>query len=168
MEEERPSTEIATFGAGCFWDSEARFRRVEGVIATRVGFMGGITLHPTYEEVCSRITGHVEVVMVVYDPTKVSYHALLDIFWSIIDSSSQEQDTTRQGDHERSAIFFHSKEQETAALLSMVKREREGFSISLGKIGISPASEFYEADEHHQQYYEKCGQGYAAVPRYYD
>lgn len=168
MGKEQSHTEIATFGTGCFWDSEAAFRRIEGVTDTRVGFMGGKTPDPTYEEVCSGTTGHVEVVQVVFDPLKVAYSALLDVFWSVFDAASHELIPDGKVNQYRPVIFFHSREQEAAARASMKKRKRLkdlGFSL---EIEISPVSEFHEADEHHQQFYEKCGRGYTTVPRYHE
>lgn len=168
MEKRSGTTEIATFGTGCFWDSEAAFRRVEGVTDTRVGFMGGETSDPTYEEVCSDTTGHVEVVQVVFDPSKVAYSALLDVFWSVVDAASHELIPDGKVNQYRPVIFFHSREQEAAARASMKIRQRLKDPRFPWVIEISPVSKFYEADEHHQQFYEKCGRGYAAVPRYYE
>lgn len=167
MKRRKDTTALATFGAGCFWDSEAAFRRLKGVIATRVGFMGGGTSCPTYEEVCSGTTGHVEVVQVVYDPSRITFDILLDAFWNVLDTPSSAPCYGTVSQY-RPVIFFHSKEQEAAARASREKRQRSGDSAYRGIPEISPASEFYEAEEHHQQFYEKCGRGYATVPRYYE
>ncbi len=105
----------ATFGAGCFWGVEAAFRGLEGVTATRVGYAGGHTEHPTYEEVCSHTTGHAEVVEVTYDPERLPYEALLAVFWASHDPTQLNRQGPDVGDQYRSVIFVHDEEQRAAA-----------------------------------------------------
>jgi peptide-methionine (S)-S-oxide reductase len=149
--------EKATFGAGCFWGVEATFQNVNGVTATRVGYLGGTMKHPTYRDVCSGRTGHAEVVEVTYDPEKVSYDALLKVFWENHDPTQLNRQGPDHGAQYRSAIFFHSPDQEAAAraskqLLDDAHRHRRPIVTEL-----TPASEFYEAEDYHQQYLEKRG-----------
>jgi methionine-S-sulfoxide reductase len=150
--------EVATFAAGCFWDVEALFRRKDGVVATRVGYTGGSVPDPTYEQVSSGTTGHIEAVQVVFDPSRVSYDELLDIFWSMVDPSREQEDSTR------AVIFYHSQEQRATAEAS---RKRFGNATGLAATAeILPSGEFWIAEECHQQYYEKCGQGYCITENY--
>jgi peptide-methionine (S)-S-oxide reductase len=148
---------IATFGAGCFWGVEAAFRQLTGVTGTAVGYLGGSLENPTYKDVCTGMTGHAEVVQVEYDPAKVSFDELLDVFWTNHDPTTMNRQGPDVGTQYRSAIFFHTPEQESAARAS-----KEGLQAS-GKFRrpivteITPASEFYHAEEYHQQYLEKRG-----------
>jgi peptide-methionine (S)-S-oxide reductase len=150
--------ELATFGAGCFWGVEAAFRKVKGVTSTSVGYMGGHFPNPSYLDVLSRITGHAEVAQVEYDPSKVSYEELLDVFWNIHDPTSLNRQGPDRGEQYRSVIFFHNPQQEQAA-----KRSMELLQMS-GRFGkdivteIKPATEYYLATVEHQQYFEKKGQ----------
>ena len=145
----------ATFGAGCFWGVEAAFRQVEGVTATRVGYSGGHTDNPSYEDVCSHTTGHAEVVEVTYDPKQVSYDDLLQVFWRKHDPTQLNRQGWDIGDQYRSAIFFHDEEQREAALRS---KAQEQASVSAPVVTqIEPAQTFYEAEDYHQQYLEKRG-----------
>jgi peptide-methionine (S)-S-oxide reductase len=150
--------EKATFAAGCFWGVEAAFRQVKGVIATRVGYTGGRTEHPTYEEVCSGKTGHAEAVEVVFDAGIVSYRELLDLFWSIHDPTQLNRQGPDYGTNYRSAIFYHSDEQKSLAEES---RKKIGESGRYGRrqivTEIVPATPFYAAEDYHQQFYEKQG-----------
>jgi peptide-methionine (S)-S-oxide reductase len=150
--------EKATFAAGCFWGVEAAFRQVKGVIATRVGYTGGRTEHPTYEEVCSGKTGHAEAVEVVFDAGIVSYRELLDLFWSIHDPTQLNRQGPDYGTNYRSAIFYHSDEQKSLAEES---RKKTGESGRYGRrqivTEIVPATPFYAAEDYHQQFYEKQG-----------
>ena len=149
--------DLATFGAGCFWGVEAAFRKVLGVTSTSVGYMGGHFPNPSYLDVLSRITGHAEVVQVEYDPSKVTYDELLDVFWNIHDPTSLNRQGPDRGEQYRSVIFFHNPQQEEAA-----KRSKEKLQM-LGRFDkdivsqIKPATEYYLATEEHQQYFEKKG-----------
>jgi peptide-methionine (S)-S-oxide reductase len=147
----------ATFGAGCFWGVEAEFRQVGGVISTTVGYLGGSLKDPTYADVCSGTTGHAEVVEIEYDPSKVSYDEILNVFWEIHDPTTLNRQGLDVGPEYRSAIFFHTPEQESAARASKEKLERSGRHKNPIVTEITPASQFYKAEEYHQQYFEKCG-----------
>lgn len=147
----------ATFGAGCFWGVEATFRKVKGVVHTAVGFMGGNVENPSYKEVCYNNTGHAEVVQVIYDPEKVSYEELLDIFWKNHDPTQKNRQGPDIGDQYRSVIFYHSPEQEEAARKSKQKQDESDRFKKPIATEISPASEFWRAEEYHQQYLEKRG-----------
>ena len=147
----------ATFAAGCFWGVEAAFRRLEGVVSTSVGYLGGTLAAPTYEDVCTGTTGHAEVVEVEYDPSQVSYDELLTVFWSIHDPTTRNRQGPDIGTQYRSAIFFHTAEQESAAKASKEKLERSGRYKNPIVTEITPAAQFYRAEEHHQQYVQKRG-----------
>jgi peptide-methionine (S)-S-oxide reductase len=149
------SAERGTFAAGCFWGVEASFREIEGVLKTTVGYTGGTVVAPSYEQVCSDTTGHAEAVEVWFDPSKVSYGDLLDTFWEVHDPTSRNRQGWDFGSQYRSAIFFHSPEQERQAIAS-----RDGRQASLSKeivTQIAPATEFYDAEDYHQRYFEKHG-----------
>jgi peptide-methionine (S)-S-oxide reductase len=145
--------EKATFGAGCFWGVEEAFRKVEGVIDVAVGYTGGHTENPAYGDVCSGTTGHVEVVEVEYDPSKVSYEKLLKVFWENHDPTTPNRQGPDVGTQYRSAIFFHNPEQEAAARAS--KEEAQTRFKDPIVTEITSASEFYRAEEYHQRYFEK-------------
>lgn len=147
----------ATFAAGCFWGVEAAFRDVEGVVSTAVGYTGGSTTNPTYEEVCTDRTGHAEAVEVVYDPKVVSFEELLDLFWSIHDPTTMNRQGPDVGSQYRSAIFFHDPEQEAEARAKMERLQSSGLYRREIVTEIVPASGFYRAEEYHQQYFEKHG-----------
>lgn len=147
----------ATFGAGCFWGVEAAFRQVHGVTATRVGYAGGTMENPTYEDVCSDRTGHAEVVEVTYDPERVSYDDLLEVFWNEHDPTQRNRQGFDVGSQYRSVIFYHDDEQRNAALASKERLERSGEYRKPIVTEIEPAPEFYEAEDYHQQYLEKRG-----------
>lgn len=149
--------EKATFGAGCFWGIEASFRKIEGVASTTVGYAGGSFKDPTYKDVCSGKTGHAEVVQVEYDPSKVSYEELLRVFWNIHDPTTLNRQGPDIGTQYRSAVFFHNPEQEAAATASKQKLQSSGRYQNSIVTEITPASEFYRAEDYHQQYFEKCG-----------
>ena len=147
----------ATFGAGCFWGVEAVFRQVEGVSATEVGYAGGRTEDPTYEEVCSHTTGHAEVVQVTYEPERVSYEELLDVFWGKHDPTQLNRQGWDIGDQYRSVIFFHDEEQREAAERSKAELNASGRYRKPIATTIEPAPPFYRAEEYHQRYLEKQG-----------
>jgi peptide-methionine (S)-S-oxide reductase len=147
--------EKATFGAGCFWGVEAVFRRLAGVKSTQVGYLGGALKNPTYEQVCTDRTGHAEVVEVTFDPAVIRYHDLLEVFWENHNPTTLNRQGPDVGRQYRSAIFFHSPEQEAEA-----KRSRDATQARFPKpivTEITPASEFWRAEEYHQQYLEKRG-----------
>ena len=146
-------TEKAIFGAGCFWGVEAEFRKVEGVVEVASGYSGGHTENPTYGDVCSGATGHAEVIEVEYDPSKVSYKELLELFWKEHDPTQLNRQGLDVGTQYRSVIFFVTPEQETAAHASKEKAQ-ERFNKPI-VTEIRPASEFYRAEEYHQRYFEK-------------
>ncbi|MBI4729756.1 MAG: peptide-methionine (S)-S-oxide reductase MsrA [Acidobacteria bacterium] len=149
--------EKATFAAGCFWGVENAFRKVKGVARTRVGYTGGHTANPTYEQVCGHGTGHAEAVEVVYDPAITSFEDLLETFWSIHDPTQRDRQGPDVGTQYRSAIFFHDEGQREAAVASMERLEKEGrFRLPIAT-EIARAAEFYEAEDYHQQYHEKHG-----------
>ena len=147
----------ATFAAGCFWGVEATFRQLEGVISTRVGYSGGHLDKPTYEDVCTDGTGHAEAVEVDFDPTKISYDKLLEVFWDNHDPTQLNRQGPDWGTQYRSAIFFHSPEQETAAKASKDALEKSRRYSKPIVTQIAPATTFYEAEDYHQQYLEKRG-----------
>jgi peptide-methionine (S)-S-oxide reductase len=149
--------EIATFGAGCFWGIEAAFRRVPGVLDALVGYSGGHTQNPNYREVCTDTTGHAEVVQVTFDPEKVSYDQLLDVFWTIHDPTQVNRQGPDYGAQYRTAIFFHSPEQEAAAKKSKQALEASGRLRRPVATEITPAGPFWRAEEYHQRYLEKRG-----------
>ena len=151
----------ATFAAGCFWGVEAAFREMEGVISTRVGYTGGRTENPTYEQVCTDRTGHAEAVEVAFDESMVTYRDLLDRFWKIHDPTQLNRQGPDVGTQYRSAIFFHSPEQEVEARRSL--EELQASSPRPVVTEIVPAPTFYEAEEYHQRYLEKRGQAACAV-----
>lgn len=147
----------ATFAAGCFWGVEAAFRNTEGVTGTRVGYTGGHTRNPTYEQVCSDTTGHAEAVEVEYDPDRVSYENLLRVFWENHDPTQRNRQGPDIGSQYRSAIFWHDDEQRAVAARSMAEEERSGRHSRAIATEIVMATSFYEAEDYHQQYLEKRG-----------
>jgi len=149
--------EIATFGAGCFWGIEAAFRRVPGVLDAVSGYSGGHTQNPSYQEVCTDTTGHAEVVQVTFDPEKVSYDQLLNVFWTIHDPTQVNRQGPDYGAQYRTAIFFHSPEQEAAAKKSKQALEASGKLRRPVATEITPAGPFWRAEEYHQRYLEKRG-----------
>jgi peptide-methionine (S)-S-oxide reductase len=149
------ATEKAIFAAGCFWGVEAAFRQVEGVQEVISGYSGGHTERPGYREVCSDRTGHAEVVQVEFDPAKVSYERLLDVFWQIHDPTQVNRQGPDVGTQYRSAIFYLTPEQETEAKTSR-EQAQEGLSRPIAT-EITQASTFWPAEEYHQRYFEKHG-----------
>lgn len=155
--------ERATLAAGCFWGVEAAFRQVEGVVSTQVGYTGGTVANPTYEQVCSGKTGHAEAVDIEYDPSQVSYEKLLNVFWENHDPTTLNRQGPDVGAQYRSAVFFNNSEQETAARASKEKLQQSGKYKRPIVTEITPASEFYRAEEYHQQYFEKRGVSHCRV-----
>lgn len=149
--------EKATFAAGCFWGVEAAFRQVDGVVSTAVGYAGGTTANPSYEEVCTGRTGHAEVVQVEFDPSRVSYDQLLEVFWSSHDPTTLNRQGPDVGTQYRSAIFTHGAEQEAAAAASKNTLEEAGRFRRPIVTEITAAPAFYMAEDYHQQYFEKRG-----------
>jgi len=147
----------ATFAAGCFWGIEATFRQVPGVVSTAVGYTGGQTANPSYEAVCTGRTGHAEAVEVVYDPARVSYEDLLTVFWNNHNPTTLNRQGPDIGTQYRSAIFYHTPEQESAAQASKEALEQSGKLRKQIVTEIVPAAPFYRAEEYHQQYFEKRG-----------
>jgi peptide-methionine (S)-S-oxide reductase len=147
--------ELATFGAGCFWGVEAFFQKIKGVVKTSVGFMGGNTKNPTYEQVCTDKTGHVEVIQITYDPDKINYEKLLDKFWGIHDPTQLNKQGPDIGTQYRSVIFYHNEMQKRLSELSK-NRKQKNYNKKI-VTEITPALEFYPAEEYHQKYYEKHG-----------
>ena len=145
----------ATFAAGCFWGVEASFREIEGVVKTTVGYTGGTSVEPTYEQVCTGGTGHAEAVEVWFDPSIVSYDDLLTAFWSMHDPTSRDRQGWDFGTQYRSAIFFHDSEQERLAIASRDQHQRHLTKPIVTQ--IVPASAFYDAEDYHQRYFEKHG-----------
>jgi peptide-methionine (S)-S-oxide reductase len=150
--------EKATFAAGCFWGVEAAFRKIEGVMATRVGYTGGTAADPTYKQVCSGRTGHAEAVEVTFDPARVSYEELLAVFWSTHNPATRNRQGLNVGTQYRSAIFTHSPAQNAAAQATR-EQAKEGLRWPRKTIAtqIEAAGPFYAAEDYHQQYFEKSG-----------
>jgi len=156
--------ERATFAAGCFWGVEAAFRQVEGVTATAVGYSGGTAPDPTYREVCSGRTGHAEAVRVEYDPDRVSYDQLLDLFWDMHDPTTPNRQGPDVGTQYRSVIFFHTPEQEAAARASKERLQAAARRWRPIVTEIVPAPAFHRAEDYHQRYLEKRGAASCRVP----
>jgi peptide-methionine (S)-S-oxide reductase len=150
--------EKATFAAGCFWGVEAIFRQLDGVKATCVGYIGGITENPTYEEICSDKTAHAEAVEITYDPARISYQDLLDVFWQQHNPTTLNRQGPDIGAQYRSAIFYHNQAQKEAAQISKaLLQQSEIYRNQPIVTEISSAGVFYKAEEYHQQYLEKRG-----------
>jgi len=158
-------TEFALFALGCFWGAERKFWQTPGVVSTQVGYAGGFTPNPYYEEVCTGKTGHTEIVRVVYDPAKIAYGQLLGIFWESHDPTQGMRQGNDQGTQYRSVIYTYSEAQARAAEAS-----RDAFQVKLGAAGfgaitteIGPAPEFWYAEDYHQQYLCKNPNGYCGL-----
>jgi peptide-methionine (S)-S-oxide reductase len=147
--------ELATFGGGCFWKIEDRFRAIPGVLKTSVGYMGGHFDNPSYLDIVSRITGHTEVAQVHFEPIQVSYEQLLDAFWLMHDPSSLNRQGADRGEQYRSVIFYHSPEQQRQAQFSQQRLDQSGKFTKPIVTDICPASTYWLATEDHQQYLEK-------------
>jgi peptide-methionine (S)-S-oxide reductase len=158
-------TELALFAMGCFWGAERVFWRMPGVVSTQVGYAGGFTPNPYYEEVCTGKTGHAEIVRVVYDPAKLSYEKLLKLFWESHDPTQGMRQGNDRGTQYRSAVYTYSEAQARAAAAS-----RDAFQVKLGAAGfgsitteLGPAPEFWYAEDYHQQYLHKNPSGYCGL-----
>ena len=149
--------EVATFAAGCFWGVESIYKQVKGVIETTVGYTGGTTPDPTYRQVCTGITGHAEAVSIKFDPAIISYEELLKIFWRTHDPTTPNRQGPDEGTQYRSAIFYHNRAQKEAAEKSKEELNRSGGYLNTAVTEIVPASIFYEAEDYHQDYFEKHG-----------
>ncbi|GAA3443652.1 peptide-methionine (S)-S-oxide reductase MsrA [Planomonospora venezuelensis] len=158
-------TEIADFALGCFWGAERKFWQTPGVVSTSVGYAGGYTPNPTYEEVCTGLTGHTEVVRVAFDPAEVSYEELLRVFWEAHDPTQGMRQGNDVGTQYRSAVYTHSPEQEKAALASRDAYEKVLADAGYGRVTteIAPAGDYFYAEEYHQQYLFKNPGGYCGI-----
>lgn len=150
-------TELATFGAGCFWGVEVTFRNVKGVKDALVGYLGGTMENPTYKDVCTGRTGHAEVVQVEFDPSQVTFEKLLDVFWENHNPTTLNRQGPDVGTQYRSAIFYHSEEQKRIAEESKAKQMASGRFSKPIVTEITPATTFYKAEDYHQRYLEKRG-----------
>jgi len=151
--------ETATFAAGCFWGVEQAFRDMKGVVETEVGYTGGNTDNPTYEEICRKGTGHAEAVRVTFDPSVVTYEDLLNQFWTIHDPTQENRQGPDVGDQYRTAIFTHNHAQLDAAKTSLTTEDKSGRHARAITTKISPVEAWWKAEEYHQQYFEKNGGG---------
>ena len=149
--------EKATFGAGCFWGVEASFREMPGVIDVAVGYEGGHTLNPTYKQVCTDQTGHAEVVEIDFDPEKISFRTLVEAFWAMHDPTQLNRQGPDQGTQYRSAVFYHSPEQQQIAANSKAELEASKKLRRPVATVIEPAQTFYRAEDYHQQYLAERG-----------
>ena len=156
---EKTKYKKAAFAAGCFWGVEESFRNVNGVISTSVGYMGGHTNNPTYEDVCSGETGHAETVQVIYDPSIVSYDELLNVFWNIHDPTTLNRQGPDIGEQYRSIIFYYDEDQKNSAVASKEKLDKSDVYGRKIVTELVPASDFnfFKAEEYHQQYLKKSG-----------
>ncbi len=159
------SLQLALFGLGCFWGAERKFWQTPGVYSTAVGYAGGLTPNPTYEEVCSGLTGHNEVVLVVFDPTQVSYQRLLTVFWESHDPTQGMRQGNDAGTQYRSGIYVYSSTQRELAQASAVHYQQRLSAAAYGSITteIRDATEFYYAEDYHQQYLAKNPGGYCGL-----
>ncbi len=157
MVEKQSATEIATFGSGCFWCTEAIFLNVEGVQKVESGYEGGHAKKPTYEEVCSGRTGHAEVIQLTFDPAKVSYDQLLEIFWKTHDPTTLNQQGADIGTQYRSVIFYHNEDQRRKAEYYKERLEQEHAFDKPIVTEITPAAKFYKAEDYHQNYFNLNG-----------
>ena len=157
--------DMAIFAMGCFWGAERRFWEQEGVVSTVVGYAGGVTPNPTYEETCTGLTGHTEVVMVIFDPAITTFDRLLSVFWEAHDPTQGMRQGNDQGSQYRSAIYATSDEQLTHIELSAVDVQAKLTALGLGAITTEmiPAPEFYYAEDYHQQYLIKNPAGYCGL-----
>lgn len=150
--------EKATFAAGCFWHIEEVFEKSRGVVSTLAGYTGGKMKNPTYANVCSGATGHMEAVEVIFNPAKISYEKLLDVFWNIHDPTTKNRQGLDVGSQYNSAIFYHNEEQKKAAVKSKAERQKQMQRKIVTE--IKKATKFWPAEEYHQKYYEKRKRGF--------
>ena len=155
------NTELADFGAGCFWGVEAAFRRVPGVLDVAVGYEGGSTRNPTYHDVCTDETGHAEVVQVRFDPARVTYAQLLEVFFEGHDPTTIDRQGPDIGKQYRSVVFYHSQSQREQAEAEILRRNNSGQYVGPIVTAVEPADTFYRAEEYHQRYFEKKGVNYS-------
>jgi len=148
------STETATFGTGCFWCTEAIFKEIEGVVSVMPGYSGGQTINPTYKEVCGGETGHAECTQIVYDPAKISYDELLEVFFKVHDPTSLNRQGNDVGTQYRSVIFYHNDEQKRLAEKYKTELDRSGAYDKPIVTQITPMEKFYPAENYHRDYYE--------------
>jgi peptide-methionine (S)-S-oxide reductase len=154
-------TDTATFGTGCFWCTEAIFQEVEGVIKVTSGYSGGETKDPTYKEVCTGTTGHAECLNIVYDPAKISFDELLEIFWKVHDPTTLNRQGADVGTQYRSSIFYHNEAQKTTAEKYKAELDKSGAWDKPIVTTLEPFVKFYAAEDYHQDYYNNnTGQGY--------
>jgi peptide-methionine (S)-S-oxide reductase len=149
--------QTADFAAGCFWGSESIFRHTPGVLTTEVGYEGGTTENPTYEQVCTHTTGHAETVRVTFDPKVISYQKLVEVFFEHHDPTTLDEQGPDVGTNYRSAIFYHNDEQKKIAEAEKAKRDKSGDYVGPIVTEITPSSTFTRAEEYHQEYFEKAG-----------
>lgn len=145
--------DTATFGTGCFWCTEAIFEQLNGVVKVTSGYSGGTVKHPTYKQVCTGETGHAECVQIMYEPDKISYDELLEVFWQVHDPTSLNRQGADEGTQYRSAIFYHTPEQKQKAEKYKAELDKSGAFNKPIVTEISPAKEFYSAEDYHQEYY---------------
>ncbi|MCW3115269.1 MAG: peptide-methionine (S)-S-oxide reductase [Segetibacter sp.] len=146
-------TDTATFGAGCFWCVEAVFQQLDGVLKVTSGYSGGHVVNPTYEQVCSKTTGHVEVAQIIYDPAKITFDDLLQVFWKTHDPTTIDQQGNDQGPQYRSVVFYHNDEQKKATEHYKDELNKSGAWASPIVTSIEPLKKFYVAEDYHQNYY---------------
>jgi len=164
MNDPQDNLQTATFAAGCFWGVEAAFRKLKGIASTAVGYTGGRLENPGYKDVCTGQTGHAEAVQVMFNPGIISYDELLNVFWETHDPTTLNRQGPDIGKQYRSAIYFHTPEQENAARLSKDKLAASGMYDNVIVTEITPASKFYLAEDYHQQYLEKRGMAACRIP----
>ena len=163
MKGQNAMNEKATFAAGCFWGVEATFRKIDGVVEAAVGYIGGTLENPTYEDICAGTTGHAEAIEVTFDPSKVTFDQLLDVFWANHNPTTLNRQGPDVGSQYRSAIFFHTQPQRDAAGASKEKLDASDRFASPIVTEITPASTFYRAEEYHQRYLEKHGRSSCSI-----
>ncbi len=157
MNGQEKKLEVATLGGGCFWCVEAVFQRIDGVEKVVSGYSGGTVKNPTYEQVCEGTTGHAEVVQVTFDPQKISFAEILDVFWHAHNPTTLNRQGNDVGTQYRSAIFYHDERQKEIAFKSIAESEKSGLWNGKYVTEVSPLGDFYKAEEYHQNYYNSVG-----------